>query len=192
MSNKFSSEVERLGVEHQRTLPYNPQWKGLAERVKRPLMDSDGLNLHQNKPPRSFWAEAVNIALHVRNRVTSESNDISCKCVYVQKYEAIPSGEFTVRYKARTVARGFLQIEGVELMETYAPLVKITSVRMILSIAAVQDYHLHQMDVKTSFLNGVLDETVYIEQPQGLIEHVNEDLVCHLSKAIYSLRQALG
>lgn len=58
-------------------------------------------------------------------------------------------------------------------------MVKFTSVRMILPIAAVQDYHLHQMDMKTEFLNRDLDETVYMEQPEGFIQHGNEDSVCH-------------
>lgn len=120
----------------------------------------------------------------------ADSNVISSKWVFVQKYEAGDNDEPTVRYKARVVARGFLQIEGVDFSETYAPVVKFTSIRMILSIVAVQDYHLHQMDVKTAFLNGDLEETVYMEQPDGFIKPGNEDLVCLLKKAIYGLRQA--
>lgn len=108
----------------------------------------------------------------------------------MQKYEATPSGELTVRYKACVVARGYQQIEGVDFTETYAPVVKFTSVRVILSIAAVEDYHLHQMNVKTAFLKGNLEETVYMEQPEGFIKAGNEQLVCRLKKAIYGLRQA--
>lgn len=118
------------------------------------------------------------------------SNVISSRWVFAQKYELMSSGAPSVRYKARLVARGFLQIEGADYSETYAPVVKFTSIRMILSAVAVRDLHLHQMDVKTAFLNGDLHETVYMEQPIGYVKEGAEHLVCRLRKAIYGLKQA--
>lgn len=94
-------------------------------------------------------------------------------------------------YKACLVARGFLKIEGVDFSETFAPVEKFTSVEMILSSTTVEDLYLHQMDVKTAFLNGNLEETVNIEQPDGFVEVDIGNLVWRLKKAIYRLRQGL-
>jgi hypothetical protein len=75
------------------------------------------------------------------------------------------------KYKARFVARGFSQTEGVYYEETFAPDARYTSIRSIIAIASVMGRKLHQMDVKTAFLNGVIEEEVYIEQPQGFESH---------------------
>jgi hypothetical protein len=94
------------------------------------------------------------------------------------------------KYKARFVARGFSQKEGVDYEETFSPVARYTSIRTIISIAAVMDWRLHQMDVKTAFLNGVIEEEVYIKQPQGFEVHGRESHVCRLKKALYRLKQA--
>jgi hypothetical protein len=74
-------------------------------------------------------------------------------------------------YKARFIARGFSQKEGVDCEETFAPVVKYTSIMTIISLALVMRWKIHYMDVKTSFLNGVIEEEVYIEKPQGFEVH---------------------
>ena len=71
------------------------------------------------------------------------------------------------KYKARSVARGFSQKEGIDYKETFAPVARYTSIRPILALASKMKWKLHQIDVKTTFLNGVIEEEVYIEQPQG-------------------------
>ena len=71
------------------------------------------------------------------------------------------------KYKARFVAHGFSQKEGIDYEETFSPVARYTSIRTIISLAAKMKWKLHQMDVKTTFLNGVIKEEVYIEQPQG-------------------------
>ena len=93
-------------------------------------------------------------------------------------------------YKARLVARGFSQIEGVDFEETFAPVVKFTSIRVLLAYTAINNLELHQMDVKTAFLNGDLEEEIYMEQPEGFVSEGNEDLVCRLLKSLYGLKQA--
>lgn len=95
-----------------------------------------------------------------------------------------------VRFKARLVAREFQQILGIVFSETFAPVVRFPSIRMIFSISAKMDYPLHQMDVKAAFLNGDLEEIVYMEQPEGFISAGNEDLVCRLKKELYGICQA--
>jgi hypothetical protein len=94
------------------------------------------------------------------------------------------------RYRARLVAKGFTQIPGVDFDETFSPVARFESLRMLLALAALEDWHIHQMDVKSAFLNGVLDEEIFMEQPQGFITTGSETQVCRLRKAIYGLKQA--
>ena len=71
------------------------------------------------------------------------------------------------KYKARFVTRGFSQIEAIDYEETFAPVARYSSIRSILALSAQMGWHIHQMDVKTAFLNGVIEEEVYIEKPEG-------------------------
>ena len=112
---------------------------------------------------------------------------IGCKWVFKKKRRADGSLE---RYKARLVAKGYSQVQGEDLSETFAPVVKFPSVRLILSIAAVEDMHVHHMDVTCAFLNGDLKEEIYMEHAPGYIKNGEEHLVCKLNKSIYGLKQA--
>ena len=99
-----------------------------------------------------------------------------------------------VEYTARYVARGFQQINGVDYNtgETFSPTLKMQSIKIVLSIAANRDLEIHQMDVKTAFLNAHLNENVYIEQPEGYREsgRNGERLIWSLNKALYGLKQS--
>jgi hypothetical protein len=112
---------------------------------------------------------------------------VGCKWVFRTKKDA--NGKI-VRYKARLVAKGYSQVEGVDFNETFAPVVKFNTIRCILAIGATMDLEMHQMDVKTAFLNGDLEEEIYMEQPEGFVEEGQEDLVCKVNKALYGLRQS--
>jgi hypothetical protein len=94
------------------------------------------------------------------------------------------------KYKARFVTRGFSQKEGIDYEETFAPVARYTSIRTIIALAAKMKWKLHQMDVKTAFLNGVIEEEVYIEKPQGFEVEDMKSHVCRLKKALYGLKQA--
>ena len=94
------------------------------------------------------------------------------------------------KYKARFVAQGFSQKEGIDYEETFAPVARYTSIRTILALAAVMKSKIHQMDVKTTFLNGLVEEEVYMEQPLGFKTHDRNTHVCKLKKALYGLKQA--
>ena len=112
---------------------------------------------------------------------------VTSKWIYKIKHAAESSIE---KYKARFVARGFSQKEGIDYEETFAPVARYTSIRSVLALAAVMKWKIHQMDAKTAFLNGVVEEEVYVEQPLGFETHDRESHVCRLKKALYGLKQA--
>jgi hypothetical protein len=111
---------------------------------------------------------------------------VTSKWIYKIKHAADGSIE---KYKARFVARGFSQIEGVDYDKTFAPVARYTSIQSIIALAASMGWKLHQMDVKTTFLNGEIEEEVYIEQPEGFVVHNERSHVCRLKKVLYGLKQ---
>jgi hypothetical protein len=107
---------------------------------------------------------------------------------WVYKLKEEDGGE--KRYKDRLVVKGFAQKKGIDFDEIFSPVVKMTSIRTILSLVAVEDLHLEQLDVKTTFLHGDLEEEIYMQQPQGYEVKGKENLVCRLKKSLYGLKQA--
>ena len=115
-----------------------------------------------------------------------EAKAIGCKWIYKTKRNS--SGNIE-QYKARLVVKGFTQNEGIDYHETFSPVSKKDSFRIIMALVAHFDLELHQMDVKTTFLNRDLEEEVYMVQPEGFFSKDNH-LVCKLKKSIYGLKQA--
>ena len=99
---------------------------------------------------------------------------VTSKWIYKIKHAANSSIE---KYKAIFVARGLSQKEGIDYEETFAPVARYTSIRLVLSLATVIKWKIHQMDVKTAFLNGVVEEKVYVKQPLGF-ETRDRILIC--------------
>ena len=110
---------------------------------------------------------------------------VICKWIYNIKHAADSSIE---KYKEIFVARGFSQKEGIDYEETFVPIAKYTSIRSVLSLATVMKWKIHQMDAKTAFLNCVVEEEVYVEQPLSFETHDRDSHVCKLKKSLYGLK----
>jgi hypothetical protein len=113
-------------------------------------------------------------------------NVVDCK--WVDKEKTLPDG--TIKPKSRLVARGFTQRPGVDFDETYSPTCRVDSLRGLLSLAAHHDWEIHHMDVKSAYLNGKLNETIYMRQPKGFEVPGKRDHVCLLHKGLYGLKQS--
>jgi hypothetical protein len=94
-----------------------------------------------------------------------------------------------VRNKARLVAQGFSQVEGLDFGKTFAPVAHLKAIRILLAFAASKGFKLYQMDVKSALLNGVIQEEVFVRQPPGFENHKYPNRVYKLSKALYGLKQ---
>jgi hypothetical protein len=116
-----------------------------------------------------------------------EQNIIGTKWIFKNKTDEHGT---VIRNKARLVEQGYTQIEGVDFDETFAPVARLESIRILLSIACHLGFKLYQIDIKSAFLNGILQEEVYVEQPKGFQDPHHPDHVYKLKKALYGLKQA--
>jgi hypothetical protein len=112
---------------------------------------------------------------------------IGSKWVFKKKLNAEGKVE---KYKARLVAKGYSQVEGIDFGEIFSPVAKLTSIRFFLSVAAAFDFEIEQMDVKTTFLHGDLEEEIFMKQPEGYAVKGKKELVCKLKKSLYGLKQS--
>ncbi|GJW05934.1 ribonuclease H-like domain-containing protein [Tanacetum coccineum] len=117
----------------------------------------------------------------------TDTNVVRCMWLFRHKYHA--DGTLS-RYKARLVANGSTQIEGIDVDETFSPVVKPGTIRTVLSLATSRHWPIHQLDVKNAFLHGDLSETVYMHQPPGFRDSEHPDYVCLLQRSLYGLKQA--
>ena len=116
----------------------------------------------------------------------TDKNVIGTKWVFRNKLDE--NGEIT-RNKARLVCKGYAQ-EGLDYGETFSLVARMEGVGTFLAYVAYKEFKVYQMDVKSTFLNGILEEEVYIEQPEGFIDENNKDKVCKLHKTLYGLKKA--
>jgi hypothetical protein len=144
---------------------------------------------------KSEWIEAMQEELRM-----IEKNDtwvlmdkplhkkaIGVKWVYRTKQNA--DGSIN-KYKARLVVKGYAQVFSVDFSETFAPVARLDTIRLLLAVAAQKNWKVYQLDVKSAFLNGYLQEEIYIEQPRGFEVRGQEEKVYLLKKALYGLKQA--
>ncbi|GJX16474.1 zinc finger, CCHC-type containing protein [Tanacetum coccineum] len=143
----------------------------------------------------AFWKEAIDDEIgSIMENNTWVLSDLppGCKplgCKWIFKRKMKVDGTID-KFKARLVIQGFRQKEGIDYFDTYAPVARITTIRLLLALAAIHNLVIHQMDVKTAFLNGELEEEVYMKQPEGFVMPGNEHKVCKLVKSLYGLKQA--
>jgi hypothetical protein len=117
-----------------------------------------------------------------------KQNVIGTKWVFRNKQD---ESSVVTKNKARLVDKGYTQVEGLDFGETSTPVARLELIRILLAYATHHDFNLHQMDVKSAFLNGPLQEEVYVEQPPGFEDLIFPNHVYKLHKALYGLKQAL-
>ena len=109
------------------------------------------------------------------------------KWVFIIKYN---SDGLVSRYKARFVAKGFHQTHGIDYTKTFSPVVKVSTIRVVLSLAILNQWVVRQVDVNNIFLNGILVEDVCMAQPEGFVDSTKPNHICKLNKALYALKHA--
>lgn len=154
-------------------------------------------NVHEalSGPDKHLWREALEKELNslkgnctwTLTRLPSDRKAIPCRWVLTIKYT--DKGEIE-RYKARLVLQGFREIFGIDYHETFAPTGKLTTLRVLLALAAEHGWYDESYDVDTAFLHAELDEEIYMKQPPGFEDPQLKDYVCKLNKSIYGLKQA--
>ena len=216
-SNEFVSENPEAQVDQNLDLPIALR-KGTRTCTQQPLYPLSNFlsfekfspthktfltNLNSTPTPSSVsealsdrkWKQAMDVEMEALNKnrtwelvtLPTGKKPVGCKWVYTVKYRADGTIE---RHKARLVAKGFTQTYGVDYLETFAPVAKMNTVRVILSLATNHDWDLQQFDVKNAFLHGDLEEEIYMELPPGYDGQVAAGTVCKLKKALYGLKQS--
>ena len=94
------------------------------------------------------------------------------------------------KYKARLIEKGYSQVSGIDFGDIFSLVAKVTSIRLLLSIVVSFDFEVEQIDVKTTFLHGDLEEEIYMKQPKGFAMKGKKELVCKLKKSLYGLKQS--
>nr|GEZ15817.1 zinc finger, CCHC-type [Tanacetum cinerariifolium] len=202
-SQEFLDHLKEHGIISHRTPPYTPQHNGASERRNRTLVDMVRSMMSQTTLLKSFWDYAIESAARILNMVPTKKVD---KTPYEELVDLSPDRKTVGRkwlfkkktdmdgsihtYKDHLVAKGFTQTPGIDYEETFSPVTEIRAIRILIAITAFYDYEIWQMDVKTAFLNGYLNEEVYMKQPEGFVSQKFPNRVCKLKRSIYGLKQA--
>ncbi|KAH9715183.1 hypothetical protein KPL71_020951 [Citrus sinensis] len=200
---KEKSETVPVYVENN--LKDSDSSEAAPEHEEQEPVDSEALEVQDGEP--STFHEALN-SLEVALWMTAMQEEIEAlhknktwelvplprgrkvignKWVYKIKRDGNDQVE---RYRARLVVKGYDQKECIDFNEIFSPVVRLTTIRVVLAMCAIFDLHLEQLDVKTAFLHGELEEEIYMLQPEGFAETGKENLVCRLNKSLYGLKQA--
>ncbi|CAA7052678.1 unnamed protein product [Microthlaspi erraticum] len=191
------NQVNLRRGDRERTRP-----KYLDDYILLAVQEGERLLLTINEEPRDFseakkakeWVLACEeIRSIIKNNtwtlvyLPSGAKAIGLKWVFKLKRNS--DGSIN-KHKARLVAKGYAQRYGVDYEEVFAPVARLETIRLLISLAAASGWEIHHLDVKTAFLHGDLKETVFVKQPEGFEEIGQEEKVCKLNKALYGLKQA--
>ncbi|KAJ9561101.1 hypothetical protein OSB04_006261 [Centaurea solstitialis] len=208
---------DQKGISQNFSSVRTPQQNGVAERRNRTLIEAARSMLSEANLATQFWAEAVNTACYTQNRSLivkrfrrtpyelfrnrkpsiEHLHIFSCVCYILNNKDNL--GKFDsksdeigtiIRNKARLVAQGYRKEEGIDYDETFAPVARLEAIRLFLAFATHMNFKVYQMDIKNAFLNGKLNEEVYVAQPPGFVDPKFPDHVYKLNKALYGLKQA--
>ena len=194
----FMRQVQSLGTERQRKPPqrFHPEGcfavtESLTAEIDEPKSIKEAINGEHSVQ----WKEAMESEyLSLMQNDTWElvplpegQNIVGSKWVLKVKRNADGTVD---RFKARLVAQGYTQTQGVDYNEVYAPVARYSAIRSLLALANAHNLEIHQVDVKTAFLNGNLDYDIYMSQPEGFIDKDRPNFVCKLKKSIYGLKQS--
>ena len=212
MKKKNPFKLKNSGGEEnilsQPIAPYHENFETEPRRSKRVRVEKDFgpnyyvFNIEENSqnlketltsPDAIFGKKVINNEMEslISNRtwklldLPSGCKTIGCKWVLRKKLK--PDGSID-KFKARLVAKGFKQKANLDFFDTFSPVTRITSIRLLIVIAAIFYLKIHQIDVKTAFLNGDLEEEIYMDQPKGFVESGQESKVCKLTKSLYGLK----
>jgi len=183
-----------LGVPEGDDQPPNMHEANLVNRIAfAASLEPETLADAMRGPDKDQWIQAVKKELDSLRKhgtykvVPLPSGRKPVKCKWVLKVKDLQDG--SLKYKARLVAKGFSQKEGIDYTETYAPVIKYKSLRTLLAVANERNMEIHQMDVTTAFLNGDLEEEIYMEPPEGQ-EGNKPGMVWKLERSLYGLKQS--
>ncbi|GJU55641.1 retrotransposon protein, putative, ty1-copia subclass [Tanacetum coccineum] len=176
LSQEFLDHLKSHGIILQLTPPYTPQHNSVSTRIP------------QEAPKRyGFYIDAEEHDLGDHVDLPPNCKTVRSKWLFKKKTDMDGN---THTYKARLVAKDFTQTYGVDYEETFSPVADIKAIRILIAIAAYSDYEIWKMDVKIAFLNGHLNEDVYMVQPEGFVYPKHPRRVCKLQRSIYGLKQA--
>ncbi|GJU13974.1 retrovirus-related pol polyprotein from transposon TNT 1-94 [Tanacetum coccineum] len=182
---EFKSDCFVLNTKDYLTNFDSKSYKGVflePKNVNEALKDESWISAMQEELNQFIANEFWELVAHPKSMTI-----IGTKWVYRNKLD---KNGVVSRNKARLVAQGYNQQEGIDYEETYAPVARLESIRILLAYACALDYKLFQMDVKSAFLNGFINEEVYMAQPPGFIDFKKPNHVYKLKKALYGLKQA--
>ena len=195
--DSFMEEVRNLREERERRKPrrFEDDDCMRAELLTSEIDEPKSLHEALNSKESVQWQEAVNAEYSslMKNDTwelvppPKDKNIVGSR--WVLKVKRDENGAVD-RFKARFVAQGYSQMKGIDYDEVFSPVARYASVRSLLALANAHDLEIHQMDVKTAFLNGSLNCEIYMSQPEGFVDPERPDYVCKLKKSIYGLKQS--
>ncbi|EOY33038.1 Uncharacterized protein TCM_041046 [Theobroma cacao] len=169
----FNVETKKVFISRDVVFNEDIHWNWMKNEIAENNNDNVAVNLDV------FEEEAGHEPKHQRV--------ISVKWIFRTKLNS--DGSIN-KLKAKLVVRGFSQVHGVDFFETFAPVARHDTIRLLVALAGREKWRIWHMDVKSAFLNGTISEDIYVEQPEGFVEKGKEDKVCKLIKALYGLKQA--